>query len=409
MLAFGTDIGTLRFFDPTTGQSTAQRQTAAKFASAVAISPDGKFVVSVGQWSEKWTIIDTQHPNQQGVVNRTHDGKGACTCRTTRSGKRVAVDADCPVIAHTSWMRTVVFSPCGERIATACSKGSVIIWNVRTGEGLSMCHTAPRDEFGDELERSCIRSLSFSACGTYLAGGGDNGHVHVWRHDAEHVATLVVHMWLGDAAGDAHAVKCVQFSPTNPRQLSMTGQHGGFTSTMDILSREELWSVDGGNVLVYSPDGATVATTIRPEVHPQQQQQTHLRFLDSATGAERHRITTNAEIRFAAFSPDGSKVLTGTWSSSHISVWDASTGVQLSQFALPRWEGPLCAVWGRDWLSDTKRKEAFLMGYHKRLGGASRVTGLEIELMRMVLGLADVGPPAQVGGGGNGGGGGGVV
>ena len=64
-------------------------------------------------------------------------------------------------------------------------------------------------------------------------------------------------------------------------------------------------------------------------------------------------------------------------------MWDSSTGALLRTIELG--EGVVSVVWGRDWVRDMQRGEAFAMGYHPRLGAESQVLGLELGVVRMIL------------------------
>ena len=55
----------------------------------------------------------------------------------------------------------------------------------------------------------------------------------------------------------------------------------------------------------------------------------------------------------------------------------------MHSFSLP-W-AVVSVWWGRDWVMDRQRAVALAMGHHPRLGAVSRVQGLDVELVRMIL------------------------
>ena len=83
----------------------------------VAMSPDGRFVASVGESGDYWQLWDVASGVKCMAAAR-HDGTGGCSCPFTRSGRR-SLDAECPVRAHTDSLFALAFSPCGHRLATA--------------------------------------------------------------------------------------------------------------------------------------------------------------------------------------------------------------------------------------------------------------------------------------------------
>jgi hypothetical protein len=64
-------------------------------------------------------------------------------------------------------------------------------------------------------------------------------------------------------------------------------------------------------------------------------------------------------------------------------VWDLMTGALLRTIDMG---AGVCTVsWGRDWVRDTQRREAFAMGNTPRLGIESFVQALDEGVVRMVL------------------------
>ena len=64
-----------------------------------------------------------------------HDCQGSCICTTQRkdTGVEVVRNPDCPVIGHAGVVRSVAFSPDGNRVVSASEDNMVKIWDTETG------------------------------------------------------------------------------------------------------------------------------------------------------------------------------------------------------------------------------------------------------------------------------------
>ena len=343
--------------------------------AAAAMSPSGRFVVSVVDSDEPWTLLDAVN----GAVRRVgarHDGTGACICREGHQSLKT-----CPVVAHTrgnyerTGVYTVAFSPCGRRFATGSRDRTVIMWDARTGEAEQRMQGSPGN----------ISSLAFSADGARLSSASFEGDVHVWE------ATGALLLKKSDTQ-TFHA-SGQTFSPNDKGLLASSGSDQIHVWDVDIGSR--LRSITGCQFAVFSPDGRTIATAGKNHCD--------VCLVDAESGAELVRMVptlgaldsemrTGGFVNSVSFSLDGSKLASG---SKHgiCKVWDSSTGALLQTIptgwcgATPDSSGAGWSVetvdWGRDWVRDAG--EAFAMGHHPRLGVGSPVLELEAEVVRMIL------------------------
>jgi len=87
----------------------------------VAMSPDGRFVASVGDLEENWKLLDAAS-GAAWMTGAKHDGTGACVCGVARR-RGQGVDAGCPLQAHTNGVWVVAFSPCGHFWAPEVATG----------------------------------------------------------------------------------------------------------------------------------------------------------------------------------------------------------------------------------------------------------------------------------------------
>jgi WD40 repeat protein len=364
MLAVGTVAGRIHLVDAETGNLRWKVQGLNNNCHLlfVAMSPDGRFVASVGGRSECWKLWDAAS-GVEWMAGARHDGTGACKCRVTSMGRKL--DAGCPVRAHTRGLRAVAFSPCGQRLATGGDGHAVILWDAQTGNGEHVMKT----------HSSRISSVSFSADGLRLATWSDDGSICVWDATIGGNATGALLRTIRDNA-HRYDVKCVHFSPRDNNMLASVGYPRGSVLQWDVASGEKIRTIDGFTLATFSPDGRTIATLSNPfgsDVH----------LIDANTGIMQLRVVCSqgTTIYTISYSVDGSKLLTGG-SDGSCKEWDSSTGALLRTIEFAH-----CAQsvsWGRDWVLDEKCV-SFAMGQHPRLGAGSLVLELEVGVVRMIL------------------------
>ena len=129
------------------------------------MSPDGRFVASVGLHPGHWTLWDAAS-GAVHMVGARHDGTGVCICK----GQRWLQREGCPLVAHTAGLHALAFSPCGQRLATGGRDSVVILWDAKTGKA----------QFCLRAHTGGVRSLSFSANGARLASGSLDLSICVW-------------------------------------------------------------------------------------------------------------------------------------------------------------------------------------------------------------------------------------
>jgi len=332
--------------------AAGDRNRVSGLSTMVAMSPNGRFVASVGTADENWKLWQAAS-GAEWMTGVRHDGTGTCSCQVDDLGRRVLQEG-CPVVAHTAGLRAVAFSPCGERFASGCGNGAVILWDAQTGEAEQRMAAGP----------GWVRSLSFTADGARLASGSQ-ASICVWDTTTGALLRTIRSQLDGS----------VQFSPTN--SLTLASVWGLRITLWDVTSGEEIRTVPGFGCIHFSPDGRTIATggTITSSDVVVTDVQSGERRL-TLVGHQRH-------VSGASWSAeDGSKLATVSCDGT-CKVWDSSTGALLRTIQMGT---PIESVsWGRDWVRGTQRGVAFAMGHHPRLGERSRVLALEAGVVRMII------------------------
>ena len=342
----------------------------------VAVSPDGRFVASMGNNDGHWRLWDAE----SGEVNRvraTHDGTGACICEDLDEwGHGRLVKAGCPVVAHSEFLWALSFSSCGQKIATRDSAGAVIVWDVKTREAVPMeplvrIHHEEGGE-GPDCEQT---SLSFSADGARIASGDGGSSIGIWDvltgAELDDSAMNALHAEMRDLFVDI--VTQVALSPTEDWKVAIAGW--GTLQLWDVVHGEMLREFpDCSLIAVFSPDGRAIATHNGREG----------KLVDAESGEVLFSMVGHThDITAIAFSvPDGSKLASCSGDGA-CKVWDSSTGALLRTINLGR--SVTSVSWARDWVRETQTAIAFAMGNHPRLGAESQVLEHEVGVVRMIL------------------------
>jgi WD40 repeat protein/serine/threonine protein kinase len=240
-----------------------------------------------------------------------------------------------PPLRHESAVFCAVFSPGGERIASASQDGKVTIWDAQSGQQLVQFRAHDQH----------ARSVAFSPDGRLLATTSWDRTVKIWE-----VQTLARDRNPSPLHTLTHqgAAWHVVFSSDGKRLASAgnrpapDGPGGGFAEVKvwDPLSGKELCTLEGQereiwSALAFSPDGQLLATG---HLHDRNGVVGNVAYLwDANTGRKLRTFAGHTQpVQSVAFSPDGRYLASGSAKPSdfvgttgELKLWEVSTGRRL--------------------------------------------------------------------------------
>lgn len=236
--------------------------------------------------------------------------------------KRYFLGSELTCYGHTKSVNRAVFSPDGQRIATASTDKKIKIWDATSGAELQTL-----SGHGSNVTWVC-----FSPDGQRIASSSSDKTIKIWdAFTGKELNTL---------KGHTDIVLSVSFSPDGKR-IASSG-HDASVRIWDLARRKEQKILTGHKGRVYGVDfssnGQQVASASADGT---------IKLWDAASGAELQTLSGHGgHVTSVCFSPDDRRIASTGWDNS-LRIWDAVNGKQLKNIYAHR--GPAwCAVFSPD-------------------------------------------------------------
>ncbi|KAK3809361.1 MAG: hypothetical protein J3Q66DRAFT_405374 [Benniella sp.] len=246
-------------------------------------------------------------------------------------------------IGHTNAVQRLVFSPTGDKLASAGYDKTIRLWDISTGSHLYVLKDHASNVYG----------LAYSSNGDLIASGAADATVRLWdvttgdcrKVLSGHIGEIngVAYLPSGNqvaSCSDDHTIRlwdvetgrCIRIlSGHDGVVFDVTySPHGDQIASASSDKTIRLWNAETGSCLhilhghtdkiysmVYSPKGDQVVSGSKDRT---------VRFWDVETGSCRHTLTGHRNTVFCvSYSPKGDKVVTGSYDKT-LRLWDASAG-----------------------------------------------------------------------------------
>jgi WD40 repeat protein len=341
LLASADSDGTVRLWDPVTGQALAAPlrvvSSQGGSVSAVAFSPDGRLLATgedgPGGGVRLWDPVTGQpvgaplHAassafgvyglafSPDGKLLASADGDGTVQLWDPVTGQPVGAPLRA-AIGSQHGVSGVAFSPDGKLLASADGDGTVRLWDPVTGQivGPPLHTTGPH---------GYVLGVAFSPDSKLLASADSDGTVRLWNPVTGQPVGPPLH------AASTSGVFGVAFSPDG-KLLASAGGDGRVRLWNPVTGQpvgppfHATGPLDGVNDVAFSPDGNLLATADNGGT---------VRLWDPVTGqphhAPLHAASTGSAVNGVAFSPDA-KLLATAASDGTVRLWNPVTGRPLS-------------------------------------------------------------------------------
>jgi WD40 repeat protein len=290
--------------------------------NAIAISPDGKYIV-VGLRNGNIHLWDIEQSQQvrtfEGHLDRitgivfSNDGRWIVsgswddTARLwdVQTGETLRVFS-----GHTDNVLSVALSPHNDILTTTSNDNTLRLWNIQTGELVHILeeHTAP------------VHTSAFSHDNRLLLSGGDDNTLYLWDiSNGKLIRTFL---------GHSDRITAVAFHPTLANRM-LSASRDGTLRLWDIATGDLVRIFEGHqdriNAAVFSPDGRFIYSAARD---------TNIWKWDTETGEVIEQLSQhNDDVLGLAMSADGRWLVSGS-SDLTIRVWDIDPMAPLQSFSL---------------------------------------------------------------------------
>ena len=372
LLASASDDNTVRIWTSHTGDEAGNSLTGLKEAvTCICFSSDSKYLAAGAGGAARAGLWDMETRESTPLQIDIYSGVGSLAFSSDGSRLFVAqhnciqswdpkTGREIPgssLDGHSKWIRSIAFSPDGLFLASGGCDNTIRIWDaVRGGDEV----VQPLQAHG-----SSVTSVAVSSAGTFIVSGSHDHSICVWdaitgearlppllEHSDGVLAVAIspngcfiasasvdhtVILWdaqTGIAVGEPlqdheDSVLAVDFSPDSLWLAS--GSSDNTVRVWDIATRQVtpfglLQCTEFVSAVAFSPDGRLLAASYDGSIHL---------WLSGSDQQARAPLQPNdRRIRSVAFSPDASRLLSGSYIGP-VRVWDVETGHQV--FEIEGW------------------------------------------------------------------------
>jgi WD40 repeat protein len=312
-----------------TGQEVS-RMTHEDQVIALAFSPDGKYVVSSGgKTAMMWEAANGQEVTRMTYGNSVRsvaislDGKFVVSSYDDGTARvwEAATGREIARMTNGNGVGSVAFSPDGKYVVSGGGK-IARVWEAATGQEVSRMTHEDR-----------VIALAFSPDGKYVVssdyGGNHDGTTRVWESATGQEVARMLHaanVWAVAFSPDGKYVVSGDYEGTAhvwDLSNSLPGLNGG-TGNADVSTGQEVSRMTQGDWVLstaFSPDGKFVVSGSTDKT---------ARVWEAATGREVSRMTHGDWVLSVAFSPDGKYVASGS-DDKTARVWETATGLEVAR------------------------------------------------------------------------------
>jgi WD40 repeat protein/serine/threonine protein kinase/DNA-binding LacI/PurR family transcriptional regulator len=315
--------------DTNTGSTWVEFQGTPSISTSTLFAPDGRRIISTDQTVVLWDVYG------EGDIVRRFD----------------------PSQSHVDRIYSIALSPNGVQAVTGSRDGSIIQWDIQTGQALQVLEGHSQDEnvihalayspdgnrifaatqAGDILEwnpegvlqdpleahAAPVRTLAISPDGTRLASGGGNILLGESRPEDNviRIWDLATNQVVSELAGHSAPVNALAFSPNGTRLLS--GADDNTLILWDVTTASAVQTFTGHSAAIlsvaFSPDGLFAASGSEDE---------SVRYWDLTTLQQVNILEGHGSpVRKVAFLPDGAFLLSSSGdltpnSDNSLILWD---------------------------------------------------------------------------------------
>lgn len=334
----GSTDGTARVWDVVTGAEVA-RMLHDEPVYAAAFSLDGRLVASgsddatlrVWDASTGAEVVQFVHGGMVNSVVFSPDGRFVASGSSDNTARvlEVASGREVSRMTHSEYVNAVAFSPDGGFVVSGGADNTARVWDAATGaEVARMLHFVSLVPViggggGGREGGEGVSVVAFSPDGRYVVSGGCDQRDNV-SQCVLGSAILWDALTSREIARVTHAaqVSSAAFSPDG--QYLVSGGRDGSLIVSEAPSGRELARMrhdEAVNSIAFSPDGGYVISAGDDDT---------ARVWEALTGAEVAHMTHDGSVRSAAFSPDGRSVVSVGFDGS-IRVWEPVTGKYVSR------------------------------------------------------------------------------